>query len=159
MKVYLDNAATTPLDPEVIKAMLSVMQNSFGNPSSIHFWGRETKTAIENARKTVARLLNVAPSEIFFTSGGTEANNTAIFCSIRDLGIKHAITSRVEHHAVLHTLEELAKNGKIKLSFVDLDEKGHVNLSHLEELLKLLKHLLVLKIEICLVRIQVKIYE
>ena len=136
MKVYLDNAATTPLDPEVIKAMLSVMNNSFGNPSSIHSWGRETKTAIENARKTVARLLNAAPSEIFFTSGGTEANNTAIFCSVRDLGIKHAITSRIEHHAVLHTLEELAKNDKIKLSFVDLDEKGHVNLIHLEELLK-----------------------
>lgn len=136
MKVYLDNAATTPLDPEVIKTMLSVMQNSFGNPSSIHSWGRETKTAIENARKTVARLLNAAPSEIFFTSGGTEANNTAIFCSVRDLGIKHAITSRIEHHAVLHTLEELAKNDKIKLSFVDLDETGHVNLLHLEELLK-----------------------
>ena len=136
MKVYLDNAATTPLDPEVIKTMLSVMQNSFGNPSSIHSWGRETKTAIENARKIVARLLNAAPSEIFFTSGGTEANNTAIFCSVRDLGIKHAITSRIEHHAVIHTLEELAKNDKIKLSFVDLDETGHVNLLHLEELLK-----------------------
>lgn len=136
MKVYLDNAATTPLDPEVIKAMLPVMQNSFGNPSSIHSWGRETKTALENARKTVARLLNAAPSEIFFTSGGTEANNTAIFCSIRDLGLKHAITSRIEHHAVLHTLEELAKEGRLKISFVDLDEKGHVNLEHLEELLK-----------------------
>ena len=136
MKVYLDNAATTPLDPEVIKAMLPVMQNSFGNPSSIHSWGRETKTALENARKTVARLLNAAPSEIFFTSGGTEANNTAIFCSIRDLGLKHAITSCIEHHAVLHTLQELAKEGKLKISFVDLDEKGHVNLEHLEELLK-----------------------
>ena len=136
MRAYLDNAATTPLDPEVVKAMLPVMQNNFGNPSSIHSWGRETKTAIENARKTVARLLNAAPSEIFFTSGGTEANNTAIFCTIRDLGVKHAITSRIEHHAVLHTLEELAKAGKIKLSFVDLDEKGHVKLSHLEELLK-----------------------
>ena len=136
MKVYLDNAATTPLDPEVINAMLPVMQNSFGNPSSIHSWGRETKTALENARKTVARLLNAAPSEIFFTSGGTEANNTAIFCTIRDLGIKHAITSRIEHHAVLHTLEELSKDGKIKLSIVDLDEKGHILLEHLEELLK-----------------------
>ena len=136
MRAYLDNAATTPLDPEVVKAMLPVMQNNFGNPSSIHSWGRETKTVIENARKTIARILNAAPSEIFFTSGGTEANNTAIFCTIRDLGVKHAITSRIEHHAVLHTLEELAKAGKIKLSFVDLDEKGHVILSHLEELLK-----------------------
>ena len=136
MRAYLDNAATTPLDPEVVKAMLPVMQNNFGNPSSIHSWGRETKTVIENARKTIARILNAAPSEIFFTSGGTEANNTAIFCTIRDLGVKHAITSRIEHHAVLHTLEELAKAGKIKLSFVDLDEKGHVILSHLEELIK-----------------------
>lgn len=136
MKVYLDNAATTPLDPEVIESMLAVMKNSFGNPSSIHSWGRETKTAIENSRKTVAKLLNAAPSEIFFTSGGTEANNTAIFCSIRDLGINHAITSRIEHHAVLHTLEELAKQGKINLSFVDLDDKGRISLKHLEELLK-----------------------
>lgn len=136
MKVYLDNAATTPLDPEVINAMLPVMQNSYGNPSSIHFWGRETKTALENARKTVARLINAAPSEIFFTSGGTEANNTAIFCSVRDLGIKHAITSRIEHHAVLHTLEELEKEGRVKLSFVNLDEKGSINIEHLDEILK-----------------------
>jgi cysteine desulfurase len=136
MKAYLDNAATTPLDPEVIRAMVPVLENSFGNPSSIHSWGRETKTAIENARKTVARHLNVTPSEIFFTSGGTEANNTAIFCSIRDLGIKHAVTSKLEHHAVLHTLEELAKDGKIKLSFVNLDDKGRVDLKHLEEILK-----------------------
>lgn len=135
MKVYLDNAATTPVDPEVINAMMPVLQNSFGNPSSIHSWGRETKTAIENARKTVAKLLNASPSEIFFTSGGTEANNTAICCSIRDLGLKHAITSPIEHHAVLHTLEELSKEGKIKLNFVNLDEKGHVDLTHLESLL------------------------
>ena len=136
MKIYLDNAATTPMDPEVVDAMIPVMKNQFGNPSSIHSWGREVKTAIENARKNVAKQLNVAPAEIFFTSGGTEANNTAIFCSVRDLGVKHAITSRIEHHAVLHTLEELEKEGKIKLSFVNLTEKGHVDLIHLEELLK-----------------------
>lgn len=136
MKIYLDNAATTPMDSEVVDAMIPVMQNQFGNPSSIHSWGREVKTAIENARKNVAKLLNVAPAEIFFTSGGTEANNTAIFCSVRDLGVKHAITSKLEHHAVLHTLEELVREGKIKLSFVNLTEKGHVDLNHLEELLK-----------------------
>lgn len=136
MKIYLDNSATTPMDPEVVNAMIPVMQNQFGNPSSIHSWGREVKTAIENARKNVAKHLNVSPAEIFFTSGGTEANNTAIFCSVRDLGVKHAITSRIEHHAVLHTLEELAKEGKIKLSFVDLNDKGHVDLNHLEQLLK-----------------------
>jgi cysteine desulfurase len=135
MKIYLDNAATTPVDPEVIEAMLPVLKNNFGNPSSIHSYGREIKAGIEQARKTIARLVNAAPSEIFFTSGGTEANNTAIFCSIRDLGITHAITSPIEHHAVLHSLEELAKEGKLKLSYIRLDEKGHVILSHLEELL------------------------
>lgn len=135
MKVYLDNAATTPLDPEVLEAMLPYMKQHFGNPSSVHSYGREVKAALENARKSVAKSLHVSPSEIFFTSGGTEANNTAIQCSVRDLGIKHAVTSRIEHHAVLHTLEELEKGGKIKLSFVDLDEKGRVNLNHLDELL------------------------
>ena len=135
MKVYLDNAATTPLDPEVLEAMLPYMKQHFGNPSSVHSYGREVKVALENARKSVAKSLHVSPSEIFFTSGGTEANNTAIQCSVRDLGIKHAVTSRIEHHAVLHTLEELEKGGKIKLSFVDLDEKGRVNLNHLDELL------------------------
>ncbi len=136
MRVYLDNAATTQLDPDVLEAMLPMMKQHFGNPSSIHSYGREVRTAIENARKTVAKFLHVSPSEIFFTSGGTEANNTAIQCTVRDLGITHAITSHIEHHAVLHTLEELAKEGKIKLSFVDLDKKGNVKLDHLEELLK-----------------------
>ncbi|HRH67343.1 MAG TPA: cysteine desulfurase family protein [Bacteroidia bacterium] len=136
MRVYLDNAATTPLDPEVLEAMLPVLKNGFGNPSSIHAFGREVKTALESSRKTVARILHAAPSEIFFTSGGTEADNTAIVCSVRDLGIRHIITSRIEHHAVLHTVEELEKEGKIKLSFVNLDEKGNVNLAHLEELLR-----------------------
>lgn len=135
MKIYFDNAATTPMDPEVIQAMLPIMQNGFGNPSSIHSWGREIKTHIENARKSVAKHLNTSPAEIFFTSGGTEANNTALFCSIRDLGVKHAITSPIEHHAVLHTLEELKAEGKIRLSYVELDEKGHVKLDHLEKLL------------------------
>lgn len=136
MKIYLDNAATTPLDNEVIDAMIPVMKGSFGNPSSIHSWGRETKAAIETARKNVARYLNVSPSEIFFTSGGTEANNMAIFCTVRDMGIRHAITSPLEHHAVLHSLEELAKEGKIRLSYVKIDSKGRVDLAHLEELLK-----------------------
>jgi cysteine desulfurase len=135
MRVYLDNAATTPLDPEVLEAMLPYMKQHFGNPSSIHSFGRETKAAIEQARKKVAGYFNVSPSEIFFTSGGTEANNTAIRCSIRDLGITHAITSPIEHHAVLHTLQELQKQGQVKLSMVDIDENGHVNLEHLEKLL------------------------
>src|SRR5207244_4066550 len=117
MKIYLDNAATTAIDKEVIQTMLPFIENQFGNPSSIHSFGREVKSAVENSRKTIAKLLNVSPSEIFFTSCGTEANNMAICCTIRDFGIKHAITSKIEHHAVLHTLEEMEKQGKIKLSF------------------------------------------
>lgn len=136
MKVYFDNAATTPLAPEVAEVMIPVLQNRFGNPSSIHSYGRETRALIENARKNISKLLNVSPAEIFFTSGGTEADNMAIQCTIQDLGIKHAITSPIEHHAVLHTLEVLEKKGIIKLSFVNIDSQGHVDLEHLEELLK-----------------------
>jgi len=136
MKVYLDNAATTAIHPEVIEAMVPLMKNHYGNPSSIHAFGRETRAAIEQARKTVAGLLDAAPSEIFFTSGGTEANNMAIRCSIHDMKIQHAITSSIEHHAVLHTLEELEKQGLIRLSFVKLDSNGRADVDHLEQLLK-----------------------
>lgn len=136
MKVYLDNAATTPLDKEVLEEMMPYMTEFYGNPSSIHGFGRKTRAAIENARKSVAKSLNVSPSEIFFTSGGTEADNMAIRCSIHDLGIKYAITSRIEHHAVLHTLEKLEEEGIIKLSFVNLTPEGQVDLEHLEQLLK-----------------------
>ncbi len=136
MKVYLDNAATTRLDDTVFEAMLPYMKEEYGNPSSIHAFGRKTRSAIEVARKTVSKLLNVSPAEIFFTSGGTEADNMAINQSIQSLGIKHAITSKIEHHAVETTLQELEKQGKIKLSWVNLDSKGNVDLNHLEELLK-----------------------
>ena len=118
MKVYLDNAATTKLDEEVLQAMLPYMREDFGNPSSIHAFGRKTRSAIEIARKTVAKNLNVTPAEIFFTSGGTEADNMAIVKAIETYGLKHAITSKIEHHAVEHTLSELEKEGKIKLSWV-----------------------------------------
>lgn len=134
-RVYFDNAATTPLDKEVLEAMLPYMTDHFGNPSSIHSHGRESRTAIERARKKVAELLNTSPSEIFFTSGGTEADNTAIRCGIETYDIQHAITSRIEHHAVLHTLEHLEKNGKIRLSYVELDERGNVDLQHLQTML------------------------
>jgi len=136
MRVYLDNAATTPLDPEVLKEMYKVMENTYGNPSSIHAHGREARTLIERSRKTIANLLHTSPAEIFFTSSGTEADNTAIRCGIHDHGIKHAITSRTEHHAVLHTMEALEKAGTIKLSFVDIDSKGSIDYGHLETLLK-----------------------
>src|SRR6476661_8860716 len=104
-RIYLDNAATTALDKEVLEAMLPYMTDHFGNPSSIYSYGRETRLAIENARKSVAKVLGVKPASIFFTSGGTESNNTAIAASIRDLGCSHIITSQIEHHAVLHTVE------------------------------------------------------
>lgn len=142
-RVYFDNAATSPLDKEVIEAMLPIMQEYYGNPSSIHSDGSKVRVAIENARKKVAALLHVSPGEIFFTSGGTEADNMAIRCSVEDAGIKHAITSPIEHHAVLHTLEELAQKGKIKLSLVNLTANGHINFNHLEELLKNNEHSLV----------------
>ena len=136
MKVYFDNAATTPLDKEVLDEMLPYLTEHYGNPSSIHSFGRKTRSAIEGARKKIAKLLNVSPSEIFFTSGGTEADNMAIRCSVHDFGIKHAITSKIEHHAVLHTLEKLAEEGFIKLSFVNLDDEGNIDIKHFEELLK-----------------------
>jgi len=136
MRVYLDNAATTPLDPEVMKEMCKVMEGTYGNPSSIHAHGREARTIIERSRKIIANLLGTSPAEIFFTSSGTEADNTAIRCAIADHGIKHAITTPIEHHAVLHTFEALERAGAIKLSFVNLDEKGNVDLEHLETLLK-----------------------
>ncbi len=136
MRVYLDNAATTPIDPEVLKEMYKVMENQYGNPSSIHAHGREARALIERSRKTIANLLHTSPSELFFTSGGTEADNTAIRCGIIDNQVKHAITSRLEHHAVIHTLESMQKAGLIKLSFVDVDTKGNVDHNHLEDLLK-----------------------
>lgn len=135
MRVYLDNAATTPADPEVIKEMVQLMESLYGNPSSIHSHGREARTIIEKARKTVAAILNTSPSEIFFTSGGTEADNTAIRCGIIDNGIKHAITSQLEHHAVLHTLQSMEQSGLIELSYLDSDSKGNINLEQLAELL------------------------
>ena len=135
MPIYLDNAATTPLDPQVLEAMLPYLQEHYGNPSSTHAHGRATRSAIEQARKQVADLLQVTPGEIFFTSGGTEADNTAIRCSIEDLGLKHAITSRLEHHAVLYPLQALAEAGHIELSYVTTDQQGTIDLSHLRDLL------------------------
>jgi cysteine desulfurase len=136
MKVYLDNAATTRLDENVLDAMIPFMREEYGNPSSIHSFGRKTRSAIEVARKSVSKLLNTSPAEIFFTSGGTEADNMAINQSVNCLGIKHAISSKIEHHAVETTLQVLEKEGKIKLSWVNVDEKGNIDLAHLEELLK-----------------------
>lgn len=136
MQVYLDNAATTPLDPEVFEAMKPFMVENYGNPSSIHSHGRKVKAAIEYARKQIASLLSVSTGEIVFTSGGTEADNTVLRCAVDTYEITHAITSKIEHHAVLHTLESLEEAGKIKLHFVNLDERGHIELNHLNHLLE-----------------------
>ncbi len=135
MKVYLDNAATTPLDPEVFEAMKPFLLEDFGNPSSTHSHGRKVRAAIESSRKKIAELLNCTPGEIIFTSGGTEADNAIIRCAVETYSVKHAISTPIEHHAVIHTLETLEKQGAIKIHHVDLDEKGNVDLAHLEALL------------------------
>jgi cysteine desulfurase len=135
-RIYLDNAATTPLDRHVLETMLPYLSTHFGNPSSIYSYGRETRMAVENARKTVAKLIGARPGEIFFTSGGTESNNTAIAASIRDLGCRHIISSAIEHHAVLHTVEDYVHNNIVSASFVKLHANGEVDYEHLEELLK-----------------------
>lgn len=134
-RIYFDNAATTSLDPVVLEAMLPLLSEKFGNPSSIYSYGRETRLSIESARKSVAKILNAHPAEIFFTSGGTESNNTAIQASVRDLGCKHIITSPIEHHAVTHTVEHLGASGKVKVSYVALQPNGHIDILHLEKLL------------------------
>ena len=135
-RVFLDNAATTPMAPEIIDMMSEMMKTHFANPSSVHSYGRESKIVVENARKKIASLLNTSPGSIFFTSGGTEADNMAIKCGIHDHKITHAITSKLSHHAVLYPLEDLEKEGIIKLSYVNIDENGVVDLNHLEELLQ-----------------------
>ena len=133
--VYFDNAATTPLDPEVLEAMMPFLTQHHGNPSSLHGAGRQVRAAIENARKTVAHLINAAPAEISFTSGGTEADNYAAFGSIRSLKLAHTITSLLEHHAVLHPLQALAKAGEVALHYLRHDAQGRFDLGNLEEML------------------------
>lgn len=133
--VYLDNAATTPIDQEVISAMHESIVTNFGNPSSTHSFGRKAKAAVETARKSIASLFHVSSANIIFTSGGTEADNMAISCAVRDLGVTRIISSKIEHHAVLNCVEFLEAEDKIKLQFVNLDENGSVDLSHLEMLL------------------------
>ena len=134
-RIYFDNAATTSLEPLVLEAMMPYLTERFGNPSSIYSYGRESRLAIEQARKTVAKILHAHPAEIFFTSGGTESSNTAITASVRDLGCKHIITSPVEHHATLHTVEYLHKKGEAKCSYVKVLSNGHIDIEDLKQLL------------------------
>jgi cysteine desulfurase len=134
-RIYFDNAATTALDPQVLEAMMPYLTTHFGNPSSIYSYGRETRLAVENARKTVAKILGANPGEIFFTSGGTESSNMAICAAVSDLSCARIITSPIEHHATLHTVENLHKQRKIISEYVSVLPDGHIDLDHLEELL------------------------
>ena len=135
MRIYLDNAASTPLDTEVLESMMPFMKENFGNPNSLHTHGRIVRSAIENSRRKIADLLNTSPSEIFFTSGGTESDNMALLQTIETYKISHILSSKIEHHAVLHTIESLHKNRNIDVSYIDLDKKGHINLETLETFL------------------------
>jgi cysteine desulfurase len=136
MEVYLDNAATTPIDPMVYEAMQPYLKNDFGNPSSTHSFGRISKSAIEESRKKVADLVNASPGEIFFTSGGTEADNTSLNGLIRRYNIRNVITSPIEHHAVLHSLEFFESIGLTRVQFLDVDKKGNIDKDQLIGLLK-----------------------
>ena len=134
--VYFDNAATTPIRNEVIEVITSVMKNNYGNASSTHSFGRSSRSLIEKNRKEIATYFNVTPSEIIFTSGGTEADNLVLRSSVKDLKINHIITSKIEHHAVLHTVEQLEKDYSIKVSYVNILDNGFIDYTHLEKLLK-----------------------
>lgn len=134
--IYFDNAATTPIDPKVVQVMSLFMKEHYGNPSSIHAKGRETRAAIEKARKTIANTLQVSPAEIFFTSGGTESNNTAIKSAIKDLEVTRIITSKLEHHCVMNAVEACKKYDNIDIQYIDVKEKGALDYDHLEQLLQ-----------------------
>tara|TARA_Y100000589_G_scaffold46490_3_gene39018 strand:+ start:23089 stop:24225 length:1137 start_codon:yes stop_codon:yes gene_type:complete len=142
-KVYLDNAATTRVDPNVVVVMTDCLRKNYGNPSSIHSFGRKSRSLIESSRRKIAKLINASPSEIYFTSGGTEADNMAIRGAVRDAGVKNIITSKIEHPAVLNTVKNLEKQKKISLHFVNLNEVGEIDISHLKNLLEENKNCLV----------------
>ena len=133
--VYLDNAATTQIDEEVIEVIYSSMKENFGNPSSIHQFGRKAKSAVETARKKIAKHFNVTASEIVFTAGGTEADNLILHNAVLNLGVIRIVTSKIEHHAVLHTCNHLEKTHNIIVDYVNVDEFGTISTNHLEELL------------------------
>lgn len=134
--VYFDNAATTQMRDEVITSMTEVMRKNYGNASSSHSFGRSSKSLIEQSRKTIAKYLNVSAGEIVFTSGGTEADNLVLRSAVRDLGVTHIIISKIEHHAVLHTTEQLKKEYGILVSYVNLTANGDIDYLHLETLLQ-----------------------
>lgn len=134
--IYLDNAATTPIDPDVIAVIHQSMQENFGNPSSTHQFGRKAKNVVENARKSIANVLNVSAAEIIFTAGGTEADNLILYNAVANLGVERIISSRIEHHAVTHTVEFLKAEHNIIVEYVQVDSKGNINEDHLKKLLE-----------------------
>ncbi len=135
MQVYLDNAATTPVAPEVVEAMIPILKDGFGNPSSTHFFGRQVKAHIETARRSIAKHIHCLPSEIIFTSGGTEADNMAISEAVNTLKVKRIVTTSIEHHAVVHTAQNICERKNIELILLDTDEKGNISLSELNNVL------------------------
>jgi cysteine desulfurase len=135
-RIYFDNAATTPIEPEVVELMAQALRENFGNPSSIYAEGRTARAAIEQARKQVAHCLGASIGEIFFTSGGTESNNMALKCAVRDLGVQRIISSPIEHHCVLHSLDSLQKEGRVEVAMLPLGPGGRVDMAHLAELLQ-----------------------
>ncbi len=141
--VYFDNAATTQIRSEVINKMAEVMKNNYGNASSSHSFGRSSKSLIENSRKAIASYLNVSAGEIVFTSGGTEADNLVLQSAVRDLKVKHIITSKIEHHAILNTIEQLEVEYDLTISYVNVDKTGTIDYAHLEALLDTSKKTLV----------------
>jgi cysteine desulfurase len=136
-KVYLDNAASTKIDDQVLDAMLPYLKDQYGNPSSHHFAGRETRIAIEEARKKIASLLSVKPRNIIFTSGGTESNNLAIRAALKDFGCNHIVTSKIEHHSVLNTVEHYANECNVTVSYVKLFEDGSIDQNDFRRLLEM----------------------
>ena len=134
MNVYFDNAATTKIRDEVIDNMSNVLKDCFGNPSSTHSYGRSAKSYIEKSRKSIAKILNCNPGEIIFNSGGTESDNSILKCAVKDLDVKHIISSKIEHHAITHTLDELKIQG-VNVNYVKLSENGNVDIDNLEYLL------------------------
>lgn len=134
--IYLDNAATTPLDPEVIQTITRSMEDAFGNPSSSHQLGRKAKGVVENARKNIAKMLGCTATEIVFTAGGSEADNLILRNAITNLQVKRIISSKIEHHAVLHTIHSLKEEFSIAVEMVDLNENGDIDYEHLKRLLQ-----------------------
>lgn len=136
MRVYLDNAATTPLAPEVADAMIPYLRSEFGNPSSTHYFGRQAKAVLETSRRTIAKLLNCSPSELIFTSGGTEADNMALSTAILTLGVQRIISTTIEHHAVGQTISALEKEKNTEAVWLKVDAKGNIDLNELEQFLQ-----------------------